>query len=916
MSSLETKYDGVDAIRSDGGLIHIRALWPSDLAGLRALHARASDRSLYLRFFNLSRTAADDYLEKIVAPGSRTHQALVASVRGEIVAVVAFEALGDKSAEMALLVADDWQHEGIGTLLLEHLASVARQVGITRFVGEVLAENAAMIQVLRDIGFQTHMTLDRGTFRVVFDIQPAEGILTAIGDRERVADAASVRPLLAPRSIAVVGASNRVGSVGHQVLSNILAGGFTGNVYAVNPNYSSVAGAPCVASPADLPIAPDLVIVAVPAAAVPAVTRACGERGARAMVLLTAGFGEVGSSGRALQDEVLATAREYGMRIVGPNCVGIVNNDPAVRLDATFGVLPVVPGNVGLLSQSGAFGIAFLTAAGRRGMGISQFVSVGNKADISGNDLLLTWGTDPDTHVIAMYLESIGDARTFVRIARGVSKQKPILAIKSGRTSAGRRAGQSHTAAAASSDVAVDALFAEAGVLRVSTMEEMLDAARLLCDQPLPAGPRVAVIGNSGGPGILAADALEQAGLQVIELDASTQERLRQAVPTAASSQNPIDLGAAAQPTEVQAALDVVLAAAEIDAVLTVFTEIAVADPKATLAAVALAAASSPKPLIATQVGGIERSISIPGSSRSVPVFAFPESAAAALGVAHRYARIRAEQSAPPAQRPTGVNVGSARELVEQALAAGTEWLAPAEVSQLLEHYGIPVCPQRLVSGADDAATAAADLGYPVALKVSGADVVHKTDVGGVRLGIRDEAQLRQAVADVLAAVPAASGFLLQPMAKAATELIVGAVRDPQFGALVMLGAGGILADLVDDKAFRLAPLTGEHADTMIAGLRLARLLDGYRGRPVVSRTAVSDVLLRVAALADDLPAVAELDLNPLMCDSDGVVVVDARIRVAAPGHQRDPLVRQLRGARQLSYRMAERQSPDANDPR
>ncbi|MEP6600073.1 MAG: GNAT family N-acetyltransferase [Actinomycetota bacterium] len=896
MSTLELDWKGVDAIRSDGGLVHIRTVATSDLGGLRALQARASDRSIYLRFFSLSREAADHYLDKLVQAGSRTHQALVACVRDEIVGVAAFEGLTDSSAEMALLIADDRQHEGIGTLLLEHLASVARHVGIRRFVADVLAENIAMIQVLRDIGFETHMTLDHGTFRVVFDLEPADEIVAALGNRERAADVASLRPLVAPRSIAVIGASNRSGSVGHQVLGNIMRGGFTGSVTAVNPHHTSLLGVPSVPSPAELLIAPDLAIIAVPAASVPAVVRACGERGARAVLLLSAGFGEVGGRGKALQDEVLAIAREYSMRMVGPNCVGVVNTDPAVRLDATFAVLPKQSGSLGLLSQSGAFGIAFLTAAARRGLGVSQFVSVGNKADVSGNDLLLSWEGDPRTRVIALYLESIGDARTFVRIARRVAHHKPILAIKSGRTSAGRRAGQSHTAAAASSEVVVEAMFAEAGVLRVATMQEMLDAARVLTDQPLPAGPRVAIIGNSGGPGILAADAVALAALQVVELGATTQERVRHAVPSAASTQNPLDLGAGAQPDEVGAALRVLLEADEVDAVLTVFTEIAVADHDAILAATVSAAGTSDKPLIATQVGGIERSLPIAGSTRSVPVFTFSEPAAAALGVAHRYARIRAERPVSVA-RPADVDVIPAKELVEQALASRTEWLEPEDVARLLIHYGIPVCPQRVVRGADDAAQAAAELGYPVALKVSGPGVVHKTDVGGVRLGIRDVAELRQAVANLTAAVPSASGLIVQPMVAGGTEVIIGAVQDAQFGPLVMLGAGGVLADIVDDRVFRLAPLAADHAGAMIAGLRLGRLLDGYRGRPVVSRAALRDVLVRVAALADDLPGIAELDLNPLVCNVDGVLVVDARIRVSPPAHVGDPLVRQLHRA-------------------
>ena len=668
--------------------------------------------------------------------------------------------------------------------------------------------------------------------RVVFDLEPDGRMVAEIEERERAADAASLSPLLEPRSIAVVGASDRDGSVGHQVLCNILEGGFTGTVQAVNPHHDSVLGVPSVPSPADLPEAPDLAVIAVPAAQVPGVVRACGERGARSVLVLSSGFGEAGETGKDLQDEVLAISREYGMRLVGPNCVGVVNTDPDVRLDATFAVLPMQPGELGLLSQSGAFGIAFLVAAARCGLGVSQFVSVGNKADVSGNDMLLCWENDPRTQVIGMYLESFGDPRTFVRLARRVSRRKPILALKSGSTLAGQRGSQTHTAAAASSETAVDALFHAAGVIRMTTTQEMVDAARVLTEQPLPAGSRVAVIGNSGGPGILAVDAAVTAGLTVVELDVATQRLLRSAVPAAASVQNPVDLGAGVVSDEAGAAVRVLLAAAEVDAVLTVFTEIAITERPSIRRAVVQAAATSDKPIVATDVGAPACTVPIPGTTRSLPVFTFPEPAAAALGVAHRYAQIRAASTTPD-RRPSRADPMPARAALEAALASGAGWLGPRDIALLLGHYGIPMCAQQ---------------------------DVHTVDRG--------------------------------------TELIVGAVHDDQFGPLVMVGAGGVLAELLDDRAFRLAPLSAQDAADMVDSLRLARLLDGFGGAPVVSRAAVHDVLIKVATLVDDLPEVRELELSPLICRSDGVFVVDARIRIARSSPLRDPLVRQLRGPR------------------
>lgn len=875
----------IDAVRTDGGVVHIRPLEPTDRDALRALNARVSDSTLHFRFFSLSRHTADDYVEKLTRPANGDRETLVALVGGELVGVCGFERLTGTTAEFAVLIDDRDHNRGIGTLLLEHLIATARRSGIARFVGDVLVDNSKMLKVIDDLGFDVTTHTDFGTTHVSFDIDPTARYVAGIDDRDRAAEVASLRPLLAPHSVAVVGASTRPNSVGHQILRNILDGGFAGAVFAVNPHHAEVLGVPAVATPLELPVAPDLAVVAVPAPAVPDVVRECGERGVRGIVLVTAGFGETGAAGGELQHQIVSTARQHDLRLIGPNCLGVVNTDPAVRLNATFARLPMEPGGLGLVSQSGALGIAVLAAAQRRGLGISQFVSVGNKADVSGNDLLLAWDRDPRTAVIALYLESFGNPRKFARLARRVSRRKPIIAIKAGRSLAGQRAGQSHTAAAASSDAVVDAMFTQAGVLRVETMEQMLDVARVLSQQPLPAGPRVAIIGNSGGPGILAADAAEAAGLTVAEFAPETLEQLRTAIPSAASAQNPIDLGAGAQPELVRAGLDVLVAAADIDAVLTVFTDTLVADSDEIMRTIADAAKG--KPVVAVQVGTVERSVD------GVPVFAFPEPAAAALGYAHRYAEIRAAEPDEP-ERPTGINAGVARNLVDGWLASGTEWLSTDEMAELLEQYGISMTPHRVVTDTDAAVRAAAELGYPVAVKVAHG-VVHKTDVGGVRLNVPDAAALRDAVTAVQTAA-ASPAVLIQPMARPGTELIAGALQDPQFGPLVMVGAGGVLADLIADRQLRLAPLTAKGADQMISSLRTAALLDGYRGRPIVERRAVSRLLQRLAALADDLPEVAELDLNPVICSGGAnLAIVDAKVRIAVPQPAPNAFARALR---------------------
>jgi acyl-CoA synthetase (NDP forming)/ribosomal protein S18 acetylase RimI-like enzyme len=885
--------DGTDAVLVGGGLVNIRPIRASDLPGLHDLHSRASDGSMYRRYFSLNREAGDRYLSSLVASGPPQHHALVASAADQVVGVAMFERIDDGSAEVALLVADDQQHTGIGTLLLEHLAAAARQEGIGRFVAEVLTNNSAMIGVFRDLGYLPTMTFEGGEVHVAFDLAVTAAVMAAMDSRDARADAASLQPILAPRSLVVVGASPRVGSIGHELLANIVTSGYTGRVYAVNPHQTNILGVPSFPTPLDLPEAPDLAVVAVPAGQVLGVVRSLGERGTRGLVLISSGFGETGTQGKADQDEVVATARRHGMRLVGPNCLGLLNTDPSVRLNATFASMPMTPGSLGLISQSGALGIAVLAAAADCGLATSQFVSVGNKADVSSNDLLLAWEHDDRTRVIALYLESFGNPRKFARIARRVAQRKPVIAIKAGRSMAGQRAGTSHTAAAAASDVVVDALFSQAGVIRVGTMQQMLDASRVLSDQPLPAGPRVAIIGNSGGPGILAADAAESAGLTVIELTAGTQSALRVAAPGAASSQNPVDLGAGAGADSVTAALEVLLQADEVDSVLAVFTDTAVTSPEEVMTRIAQAAAKCDKPVVATRVGAPATSIPMPGSSHALPVFTFPEPAAEALALARRYAQIQARPLAEP-HRPTGIDGEPARAVIAAALALGQEWLSPGDCEALLTAYGVPICPQRVVTDATAAAKAGAELGYPLAVKLAGGGT-HKTEVGGVRLGVEDEAALLVAFAELQAVQPSSAGVLLQAMAQSGLEVIVGAIQDELVGPVVMLGVGGVLSDLIADRTFGLAPLAAGDAEAMVARLRLSRLLDGYRGGVSVSRPALGDLVARVAALAADHPEVAELDLNPVIGNGDQLVAVDARIRIAVPASKPDPTLRQLR---------------------
>jgi acyl-CoA synthetase (NDP forming)/GNAT superfamily N-acetyltransferase len=880
----------VDALRTNGGMVHIRSACPTDLDALVSLNAAASDRSIYLRFFAATRLAADSYVDVLLQPASPRHHALVAEIAGTIVGVAALDCDSPDSAEIGLLICDAYQHEGIGTLLLEHLAATGRRMGIKQFVAEVLAGNSGMVQALQGIGFDFTGHLESGVTRYLIDLYPSEAMVTAMDSRDRTAELASLRPLLRPASVAVIGAGRRERSVGHQVLRNILRGGYAGSLYVVNPGHCEVLGVPCFPSAGELPAAPDLAVIAVPAEKVLQTATDCGRRGTGALMVLSSGFGESGAQGSVEQDRLVAITRLYGMRLVGPNCLGLINTDGAVRLNATFAPLSLTPGSLALVSQSGALGIAVLRASERVGLGISQFVSVGNKADVSGNDLLMCWEADEGTQVIGLYLESFGNPRRFARTARRVSRTKPILAIKAGRSEAGQRAGQSHTAAAASSDLVVDALFDQAGVVRVDTVEQLLDAVRALTDQPLPAGPRIGIIGNSGGPGILAADAATAAGLVVAELSDELRAMLASAAPTAASTQNPVDLGAGIQAEQTRAAIEALLDSGEVDSVLAVFTETLVGAPLELTDAVGHAAGRSARPLVLSLVGEQDRSLRLAGIERPLPVFSFPERAAQALAAAWRYARIRRLPQAD-IRCPPEVDVGGAHLLISTWLAAGPSWLAASDAAALLGMYGIELCPQRVVTSIKDAMSAAAELGFPVAMKLADG-TVHKTEVGGVRTDLADAAAVRAAYSQMVTG--RAVDILVQPMVAGGTELIVGGLQDRQFGPVVMVGAGGIFADLLADRRFRLAPVGAADAEAMIAELRFGRLLDGYRGRPPVSRLALGQLLVRLGWLVENHPEIAEIDLNPVIGQGDQLVAVDAKIRLAPAAPRLDITVRQL----------------------
>lgn len=892
---------GVDALAADGGIIRLRPVSSDDAAGLADLHARGSADSLRHRFFATPGAAAlAAEVARLLRPPAPDHDVVVAEQDGQLVGVASYERepANDRRAEFAVFVDEANHGRGIGTLLLEHLAASARRRGVTELVGEVMAANAAMLRVAADLSAHSS-SVDHGVVDVDLRTVPDDRSLADADARDRTAERASLRPLFAPRAVAVVGAGRQPGGIGHATLQTLVDFGFSklaretepgsaGRLYAVNPNATAIAGVPCFPSLAAIPDTVDLVVISVPAAAVADVLADAGAAGVRAAIVLSSGFDETGA-GQA-QAELVQIARRHGIRVVGPNCLGVINTDPAVRLAATFsGVLPPA-GGLALASQSGAVGIAVLDHAASTGTGVSSFVSLGNKADVSGNDLLSYWYDDSATTAVALYLESFGNPRRFARIARAMARRKPVIAVFSGRSVAGQRAGASHTAAAASPAVAVDTLCAQAGIIRTDHLGELLDAARMLTDQPLPAGARLGILGNAGGVNVLAADAAEPAGLVVAPPSREFAAQLARIVPGAG---NPLDLGAGATPEGFAHALELFAASGEVDAVLAVVAATRANDVPASLAALTPVADRHRGLPLAVVVLGTRAGASL--GERRAPIFDLPERAISALGKAVRYATWRAE---PLGGRPqlSHVDTTGAVAAVRAAVADGGGWQPYGRIADILSRYGIPVVPTATAVGESAAVAEARRLGFPVVLKAADPGLVHKTDVGGVRLNLRDPEAVRsayQAIAVALAVTEPA--VLVQPMAAGQVELVAGIVHDPLFGSLVMVGLGGVRTEVFADRAFRLVPMTDRDAGRMWRSLRAAPLLTGYRGSPVVNTDALEDLLLRLGRLADEVPEVAELDLNPILVSAEGVLVVDAKLRLAEVGDEPDATLRQLR---------------------
>jgi acetyl coenzyme A synthetase (ADP forming)-like protein len=898
--------DDLDAERlvlRDGCVASVRRSTPADLPQLARFFHDLSPLSRRSRF--LAMTEPEPRLLERFADSTDPRKAvtLMATrhVDGEtrVIAVASYLALTDTAAEVAFAVDDHFQGKGIATLLLERLAVLAAECGFRTFHASMLADNVAMREVFRDSGFEIRSTAGGGLVELRLSLSPsAEGVASAERRRQR-ATAASIRPLLAPQAIAVIGASRHPAKIGARIVRALQAGGYAGRIVPVNPGGNTIDGLPAVRSPRDLPAGIDLAIVAVPPEQVLAAVDDCAAAAVKSLAVITAGFAEVGAEGRHRQEELTELVRGYGMRMIGPNCMGLLNMDRSVRMNASFSPICPPPGSIALSSQSGALGIAILRLAAQRQIGLSAFVSVGNKADVSSNDLLEYWETDPTTSVILLYLESFGNPRRFARIARRIARQKPIVALKAGRSPAGSRAAGSHTAALAARDVAVDALFRQSGVIRAETIDEMFDIGACLDAQPLPAGRRVAIVTNAGGPGILAVDACEAAGLDVVDFGEEMRARLRTFLPPTASVGNPIDMVASAGPDEYHQAIEAVLGAADVDALIVVFTPIDSSHSQSILAGIRAGIASArargavAKPVLACIMSDSTDHIPFRVWSETIATYAFPENAARALGKAAAYAAWRSQ--------PAGlfwtfddVHVDEARAICRSALGRGETWLNDHDTWSVLSALGLPIAVHSLAHTPDEAAALASVIGFPVAAKLASTKVTHKTELGAVRLNLADAGEVRTAFREIVARAEQAAGpdavdgVLIQPMITGGVEMLVGIAHDPTFGPLVAFGIGGINVEVQSDVRFRIAPLIDRDADDLLHEIRGLPLLTGHRGRPPADIDALRDVLLRVSCLAERVPEIAELDLNPViaLAPGAGCRVIDARIRVAPAGRR------------------------------
>lgn len=880
-----------DVVLSDGGTVRLRPIVPDDADRIVALHGRLSERTRYFRYFGAYPRIPPRDLTRFTVVDHHDRVAFVAVLGTEIVAVGRYERLeGGPLAEVAFVVDDAHQGRGLGSILLEHLAAAGAECGIDRFAAEVLGENSAMLRVFREAGYEVTRRLAEGGIHLEFDIDPTEESLAVARSREQAAEARSMQNMLHPRSVAVIGASTDRSKIGYAVLTNLLSADFAGTVYPVNPEHAAIRGVRTYASVVDIPDEVDLAVVAVPAEKVEDVLAGALQKGVTTLVIISAGFGESGSHGMHTELRVAGQARAHGMRVVGPNALGVLNTNPAVRLNATLAPRLPPRGHTGFFCQSGALGIAILDDAEKRGLGLSTFVSAGNRADVSGNDLLQYWETDTDTDTVLLYLESFGNPRKFARLARRLARSKPIVAVRSGRRA---MRPQLEATSARIDDESVQALFEQTGVIRVESLDQLFDTALVLAHQPLPSGSRVAIVGNSAAIGALAADTAFEYGL--------------------ALSFEPVDVGAQAEPEEFGRAVRDALADPNVDALVVVFVP-PLAIPGTRYAREVREAAADTqghhgKPIVSTflAVEGIPAELAAyeedgAPARGSVPSYPSPERAVMALARAVRYAKWRGRQTGSFV-RPEGLHPERAQQLVRELFERGIrqnasevhgEWLSDAQCGELMSCYGIDVVAYERVSSEEDAVSSAEALGYPVAVKSAEERLRRSPDLSGARLDVHDADAVRTAYRD-LREGSGTDEVYVQRMGPRGSSCAIGLQDDPSFGSLVSFGLSGTLGELIGDRAYRAVPLTDAEAEDLVREPRTAPLLSGYNGGEPADLDALAELVLRVAALAEDVPEVRSLALDPVIATREGATVVGARIMLGDPPSRPDSGPRQLR---------------------
>lgn len=894
---------GVLVLR-DGARLPLWRVLPEDVRRFDALLERLTpaEREEVARSLRLSPGELSAFVEGLAADDR--DEALLVEDEGagdEVVAFVAYRVVESGTAAMTLAVAPRYRDRGIARLLLDRTAVLAAHRGLEQLTGTASPENRSLVDLFAGAGFEVRETAegDRVTmFTSLRSLSPEARHGPANGFATAAFTAASLRPLLYPRSVAVAGASRDPSSVGHRILQGLLRAGFTGAVYPVNPSAEAVASVKAYPSVEAIGEPVDLAVVAVPAAVVPEVVESCARAEVRALVVVSAGFAETGAEGRDRQEALVERVRGHGMRMVGPNCLGLLHTHPDVRMNASFAPDMPPAGSVALCSQSGALGIAIIALARQVGLGLSSFVSVGNKADVAGDDLLEYWEEDPGTDVLLFYLESFRRSRRFARIARRVGRRKPIVVVKSGRTAAGGRAAGSHTAALTGAETAVEALFQQTGIIRAATLQEMFGIARTLTEQPLPSGRRFAVVTNAGGPAILCSDALDTAGLAVEPFSRATRRQLDAFLPDAAATGNPVDMIASADPETYRRAVEVVLTADEVDGLVVIYTPVGIVDTdeveRGILEGIAAAreAGASEKPVLASVVGGEEPIHLLDAEDgEAVPAFPFPEEIGRVAGRIADYADWRERE---PGAFPEFADqeLALARETCRTALEErGEGWLSATEVREVLRAAGLSVAPGGVAASADEAVEIARDVGFPVAVKLASTEIVHKTELDAVKLGLDGPDAIREAFTAIETRLEeesqreAMEGVLVQPMLSGTAEVMAGMDLDPVFGPVLAFGMGGIHVEILRDVAFRVCPLTDRDAAEMVRDIRGFQLLEGYRGHPAADVSALEEALLRLSTLVEHVGEISQIDLNPIFAlePGDGYRIADARIGVAPP---------------------------------